>query len=102
MAEPDGATPSRQHRRFRRRLRTRIILSFLLLGWGSALTLKPFAGGVGGLRLAYAVRDAALTGQWGVPSMPCATGGDTPIPDMVWDILDRFGYRPKFNPGPDF
>ena len=34
MAEPDGATPSRQHRRFRRRLRTRIILSFLLLGTG--------------------------------------------------------------------
>ena len=73
-----------------------------LLGWGSALTLRPFAGGVGGLRLAYAVRDAALTGRWGVPSMPCATGGDTPIPDTVWGILDRFGYRPAFNPGPDF
>lgn len=73
-----------------------------LLGWGSALTLKPFAGGLGGLPLAYAVRDAALMGRWGVPSMPCATGGDTPIPAPVWTILDRFGYRPAFRRGPEF
>ncbi len=35
MAATDGtAAPSRRHRRFRRRLRTRIIVSFLLLGTG--------------------------------------------------------------------
>ncbi|WP_024867716.1 sensor histidine kinase [Pseudoxanthomonas suwonensis] len=34
MAEAESATHPRRHRRFRRRLRTRIILSFLLLGTG--------------------------------------------------------------------
>jgi len=34
MAAADDAPTSRRHRRFRRRLRTRIILSFLLLGTG--------------------------------------------------------------------